>query len=159
MEFDFGNGESFPLSLLDRGKVAKALNAKLTPRGPAEIRRVIEHEVKKKRATYAYDAWHFLATGNNEVARKNPDGIWEFSEGDSSLSPYGGSWNRTYNPNPYPGAKPKDIDLYEGTGVGLLYRIQGADHMAWSLAGWSLSRIEGGKVRSLASEQRARRKG
>lgn len=152
------NGESFPLSLLDWGETAKALNASLSPRGPREIREAIQHEVATKRELHAHNAWHFLTTGNNEVARKDPEGIWQFSDGDSLTSPYGGNWDRTYNPNPYPEAKPKNIDMYEGTGVGLLYRIQGADHMAWSLAGWSLHRIDGGKVRSLTSEQRARRK-
>lgn len=163
MTADIGNGESLPLSLLDRSKAAQALNAELSPRGPVGIRQSIEDEARDKRARYAHNAWVFLTTGNNEECRKDSEGIWQFSEGDSSASPYGGKWDRTYNPNPYPGAKPRDTDMYEETGVGLLYRIQGADHMAWSLAGWSLSRLAPDatgeiKVRSLPSEQRARRK-
>lgn len=158
MTADIGNGESLPLSLLDKSKAAQALNDQLFPRGPVEIFQSIENEAKAKRATYAYNAWIFLTEGNKVVCRKDSEGIWQFSKGDSSVSPYGGNWDRTYNPNPYSEAKPKDTDMYEGTGVGLLYRIQGADHMAWTLAGWSFQRIEDGRVRSLASEQRARRK-
>lgn len=144
-EFHF-SGESMPLSRVSRGPKTTALNAALNPRGPREIREAIKHDLALKAGKCAWNAWHYLTTGE-------------------SLAPswYGGDWDRTYNPNPYPTARPKDIDMYEGTGVGLLYRIQGGDHMAWSLAGWSLNRLAPNlagemKVRSLPSEQRARRR-
>lgn len=129
------SGESMPLSVLlsTQSKAGKQLNQLLTPRGPQEIKGAIAHDVLKKREQCQWNAWHFLTTGESLAP-----------------SPYGGDWNRDYNPNPYEGAKPKNVDMYEGTGVGLLYRIQGADHMAWSLAGWNITRR--------GTEQRSRRK-
>lgn len=110
-----------------------ALNKALNPRGPAEQRAIIASDHEKHRQKCIDNAWHFLHTGESIAP-----------------SAYGGEFDRDYNPNPYPEAKPKDIDMYMGTGIGLLYRILGADHMYWELAGWNL-------VRS-GAEQRARRK-
>lgn len=129
------SGESASLSQLakSQSRYGHMLNALLSPRGPQEIREAIARDVLKKREQCQWNAWHFLTTGESLAP-----------------SPYGGDWDRNYNPNPYDGAKPKDVHMYEGTGVGLLYRIQGADHMAWSLAGWNITRI--------GSEQRRRKK-
>lgn len=81
-------------------------------------------------------------------------------EGDpvqSEAPPYGKTWNREYNPQPYPEAVP-DPEVYHGTGVGLLYGQlgiedeRGLEH-AHLLAGWTLVRT-GAEVRGRRSKKR-----
>ena len=117
----------------NRNKKERALNRALTPRGPAKCRLMIEQEQVEKSERCALNAWHFLTTGESILP-----------------SPYGGDWNREYNPYPYPDAKPVDVEMYMGTGVGLLYRLDGSWEHYWQLAGWNLVRT--------GSEQRSRRK-
>lgn len=72
--------------------------------------------------------------------------------------PYGTAWDQSYNPLPYPEARPTDSDMYVGTGIGMLYGIEGAVNGKWTssnkfwseLAGWTLVRT--------GSETRMRRK-
>lgn len=42
--------------------------------------------------------------------------------------------SRTY----YAGPPPEDVKLYEGTGIGALYDLQGTEHHKWQLAGWNI---------------------
>lgn len=54
-------------------------------------------------------------------------------------SPDGQPWSRDYNPLPYPEALPEDLQMYEGTGIGALYGLPGAELYMWQLAGWNLT--------------------
>lgn len=110
-------------------KLANSLMKELNPRSPLELRQTIAADRIAAREKQQQNAWVFLTTGESIAP-----------------SPYGGEWSRDYNPMPYPEAR-VDPDFYLGTGIGLLYRITGAEHMAWSLAGWNLVR-HGTEVRA-----------
>jgi hypothetical protein len=48
--------------------------------------------------------------------------------------------SRDYDPMPYPEALPKDLRMYEGTGIGAIYGLDYSTDMAWQLAGWNIGR-------------------
>ncbi len=45
-----------------------------------------------------------------------------------------------YDPLPYPEAEPADVRLYEGTGIGFLYGVEGCEHFATELGDWTLGK-------------------
>jgi hypothetical protein len=45
-----------------------------------------------------------------------------------------------YDPMPYPEAEPLDARMYEGTGIGYLYGVEGCEHFAAELGDWTLGR-------------------
>lgn len=64
---------------------------------------------------------------------------WGDTQGDHAkrcLRPAGLVCSREYDP----GAMPEDEKLYEGTGIGSLYGLNGTEHdpHAWQLAGWNV---------------------
>lgn len=158
-------GESVSLRELEstQSPAGRALNKELTPRGPVKIRRMIEEDAQTRREAQVRASWKFLTTGQNNLP--NPCIGVADAEGKpipGKVTPDGREAMscRVYNPMPYDEARPKDIDMYEGTGIGLLYRIMGGEHMAWTLAGWNIGRVlnDKGGTRGLPSEQRARKK-
>lgn len=112
----------------------------LNPVGKGKAERA--EAVESRRAEQRAAALQFLAEGD-PVQWVSP--------------PYGKTWNREYNPQPYPESVP-DLETYNGTGVGFLYGYYGADtptedalpfgatDFAWTLAGWQLVRT-GAEVR------------
>lgn len=46
--------------------------------------------------------------------------------------------SRSYDPGP----TPEDEAMYEGTGIGALYGMDGSEKFAWQLAGWNLATQE-----------------
>lgn len=158
-------GESISLRELEstQSPAGRLLNKELNPRGPLKIRKLIEEELQAKRDDQQRASWKFLTSGQSIM----PNPCVGVADNDgkpipNKVTPDGKEPRscRVYNPMPYDEARPKNIDMYEGTGVGFLYRIMGAEHMAWTLAGWSIGRVinDKGETRGLPSEQRARRK-
>lgn len=68
---------------------------------------------------------------------------WGDTQGDHAkrcLKPAGLVCSREYDPGP----PPEDEKLYEGTGIGTLFGLNGDgfDPNAWQLAGWNITRRE-----------------
>jgi hypothetical protein len=91
-------------------------------------REILRAEVEARRERQKRSALNWLLTG----------------EQDKEPPPYGAEWDRNYNPMPYPEASPGSatmpVEFYVGTGVGLLYGLEGSDGLAWQLAGWLIPR-------------------
>lgn len=104
----------------------------LNPKAPAKSRQQIAEDALLRRLRESENArW------------------WLFTAESLTPIPYGHEWNREYNSQPYPEAKP-DPEEYAGTGIGCLYGFPGSERHSWQLAGWNLVRT--------GAEQRARRK-
>lgn len=168
IEISYGvelTGESISLRELEseQSPAGRKLNKELTPRGPLKIRLLIQEDAQARRDDQQRASWKFLTTGQS--TKPNPCIGVADEEGKpipNKISPDGKEARscRVYNPMPYSEARPKNIDMYEGTGIGFLYRIMGGEHLAWTLAGWNIGRVlnNKGETRGLPSEQRARRK-
>lgn len=121
----------------------RKLYRQLNPVGPAKLRLLIKEDQEAQRHKQQSAAYHFLVTG--AIVHPHPCLATEQGPGRTGDSGY-----KVYNPRPYPEAAPLDPEMYEGTGIGALYNIQGSRHHLWQLAGWTLTRA--------GAEQRARRK-
>lgn len=90
---------------------------------------ILQHEagLQHRRDRQKDSARAFLLSGENVEGQQPPS--------------YGGDWDRTYHPEPYPEALPGSgtlpIEHYVGTGVGYLYGLEQTEQFAHETAGWS----------------------
>lgn len=94
---------------------------------PAEARLKHDEHVRRMRADEALCARDFLTWGDTRGIHAK---FCVFGEGDPC--------SRTY----WPGPTPDDEAMYEGTGIGALFGLDGSDCHAWQLAGWNLATQE-----------------
>lgn len=98
-------------------------------RAPADARARHIAELAKRRNAQANDAFDFVY-GGDEDGRHAKRCVFALAGGDACA--------RAYDPFPYPDAAPEPARDYDGTGIGALYGLAGAEAHAWQLAGWNL---------------------
>jgi len=94
----------------------------------AQARAQRAEAVAKRRRDEALCVWDFLTWGDTG---KEPHAAF-------CIRPAGLVCSRDYHPGPMP----EDEKLYEGTGIGSLFGLNGTerDPHAWQLAGWNITR-------------------
>lgn len=102
------------------------MNPEFLARAPEMAVRKNRERAWKRRARDWDDATDFLYQGDEDGRH-------------AARCPHRTTCQRVYDPSPRGAGEPEAV-MYEGTGIGALFGMDGSDHHLWQLAGWTLGK-------------------